>query len=96
MTTIAGVGTKFTTDNKNNEQDMPNHRVQPEKEKGKRRSRCEEIREEHTREIRNHIETGKRRIWHKAPLQVYKEPTPPSTFLRKENHRLYRSSPSPH
>jgi hypothetical protein len=56
------VGRKFTTDNRNDEQDMPNHRVQAEKEEGKKQRNCGEIREEHTRETGNHIETRKRRI----------------------------------
>jgi len=62
MTTIAGVGRKFTPENRNDEQDMPNHRVQAEKEEGKKQRSCGEIREEHTRETGNHIETRKRRI----------------------------------
>jgi len=73
---MAGVGRKFPPENSNDKQDITNHPVQAEKEKGKRRRSCGEIREEHTRETGNHIETGKRRIRHKAPLQLYKEPSP--------------------
>jgi hypothetical protein len=62
MTTIAGVGRKFTTNNRNDEQDMPIHRVQVEKEEGKKQRSSGEIREEHTRETGNHIETRKRTI----------------------------------
>jgi hypothetical protein len=58
---MAGVGRIFTTDNTNDEQDMPNHRVQEEKEEGKKQRSCGEIREEHTRETGNHIQTRKKK-----------------------------------
>jgi hypothetical protein len=77
MSTMARVSRKFTTDNRKDKYNIPNPRVQGDKEKCKRRRSCEEMREEHSREIGNHIETGKRRIWPKASLQVYKEPPPP-------------------
>jgi hypothetical protein len=75
-TIVAGVGRIFTTDNRYVKQDKPNLPEQVRNLEGKRRSSCEEIREEHTREIGTHIDTQKGRIWHKAPLQVYKEPPP--------------------
>jgi len=64
---------------------MPNHRVQAVKKDGKKRWRRGEIWEEHTTETGNHIETGNRRIWHKAPLQVYKKLSTPM-FFRKDSH----------
>jgi len=63
-TTIAAVGKLFTTKNWNDEKDMPNHWVQTIKEEGKKRRSCGEIREEHSRETRNHIETRNKRILH--------------------------------
>jgi hypothetical protein len=56
------VGRKFPTNNRNDEQDMPNHRVEVDKVEGKKERSCGEIREEHTRETGNHTETRKRRI----------------------------------
>jgi hypothetical protein len=73
---MAAMVKKLTTDNRNNEHDIPNHRVQGVEEKGERRRSCEEIREEPTREIGNHIGTRNTSILHKAPLQVYKELPP--------------------
>lgn len=54
-TTIAVVGRKLTTENRNNEQDMPNHLAYVQKCKEKMRRSCEEIQEEHTRESWNYI-----------------------------------------
>jgi len=89
MMAMAGVSRKLITKNVNNKQDMPNGPVQAVEEKGKKQRSCEEIQEEHTREIRNHLETGKRVIWHKVLLQVFKE-LPRPTFLKKR-WPLYRA-----
>jgi hypothetical protein len=71
------VGRKFNTENSNKEQSMPIHRVHAETQNRKRQRSCEEIQEEHTREIEIHIETSNGRIWYSAPLHVYNElPTP--------------------
>jgi hypothetical protein len=43
MTTIAEADRKFTTKNRNNEQDMPIHRVQVDREEAKKRRSCREI-----------------------------------------------------
>jgi hypothetical protein len=53
ITTIEGVGRKFTTENSNIKQDMPNHAVGAEKKERKKQRSCGEIRAEHTRETRN-------------------------------------------
>ena len=59
---MAGVGRKFTTNNRNDKQDMANHRVQVRKEEGEKQRSCGEIREEHTRGTGNHMENTKRTI----------------------------------
>ena len=95
--TITRVGRISTTENRNDKQDIPNHQLQAEKLEGKRQRSCEEIGEEHTRETRNHIETEKRRICHKAPIQVYKVlPPPPQCSKGKKTTVLYHPSPSVH
>jgi hypothetical protein len=68
---------RVNNENRNNDQDMMNYQVQAEKEKGRRQRSCEEIPEEQTSEIGNHLETGNSRIWHRVPLQAYSEPSPP-------------------
>jgi len=77
-TPIVVLGTIFTTKNRNDKQDMRNHQADVKQQKGKRSRNCDAVWEEHTKEIRNHIETRQRRIWHTGPLKVYKEPPCPS------------------
>jgi hypothetical protein len=55
---IAGVGRKFTTENRNDKLDLLNHRVLAGKQVGMRQRSSKDIWEEHLREIENHIETG--------------------------------------
>ena len=78
MISIKGVARKCTTQNRTDEQDMPHHRVQADKVVRQNQTGREGIQEEYTREVMNHIETGKRRIWHKVPLQVFKVHPPPT------------------
>jgi len=55
---IAGVGIKFTTQNRNHKQDIPNYPLLPRIAEEMKRRRWEHIGELYTTEIRNHIETG--------------------------------------
>jgi len=79
--TITGMSRKFTTEIRNDQQDMPSSREQAGWEEENKWSGSEEIREQHTRAIRNNIDSVWRRNW----LWVSKK-LPPSKFLRKDCH----------
>ena len=65
------MGRKFTLEKRVDMGDMRNSRVHAGKEDGMWQTSCEEMGEEHTRDIGNYIDPGNRTIWDKAPLQVY-------------------------
>jgi len=70
--TIAEMGRLFPSEIRSDEHEMRSHRVQVGKVEGRKYRSCEEVQDEHTREIRNHIETGKEGIGTKLPSRYIK------------------------